>query len=125
MNVTGTIAWDRSSVVGRRPSADMPRSTKDIDQKIRGNSLNGKKAFGCPECRKEFTTPEILAVHLERHRPVDGPIYSIRGKLRSVLCTQGCGRYFKQSPNRRIHPDTRHHLTTCDGSSPLLERSGS
>ena len=119
MNVTGNIAWDRSSVLGRRPSADMPRSYKDLDLRSRENAKVRKKVFACPECHKEFETPEILAVHLERHRPVDGPVYSIRGKLRSILCPEGCGRYFKQQPGRNIHPDTRHHLATCDGSSPL------
>ena len=123
MNLTGhRIAWERESVVGRRPSSDMPRSYKDLDPGVRKSGLTGKKAFGCPECREEFKTPEILAVHLERHRPVDGPIYSIRKKLRSILCPHGCGRYFKLSGDKRPNPEASHHFRTCDGSSPLKVR---
>ena len=103
---------------GCRPSRYSGRSQRDV---VRTSDLASysRKAYACPECRDEFNTPEILAIHLERHRPVGEAIYSARGKLLSLECPAKCGRYFKTSRDRRVHPDTRHHFSTCDGSEPI------
>jgi hypothetical protein len=71
----------------------------------------------CPECGELFPRAEDLGPHLERHRPVDGPEFSLRGKLRSVHCPKGCGRWFVIQ--RGGPKELRQHERLCDGSPPL------
>lgn len=67
----------------------------------------------CPECLKEYDDPRKLAFHLERHREVKGPVYAIRGALRSRECPKKCGRHF-------LHPkEYREHAPLCDGQQPI------
>jgi hypothetical protein len=83
-----------------------------------------KKAFDCPECRPgtaSFATPELLGVHLERHRPVDPPSFSTKGKPTSLPCPVGCGRHFALSKAAKGEPaELRHHKAICDGSPPIV-----
>lgn len=85
----------------------------------------GTRSFDCPECRPgsaSFPTPELLGVHLERHRPVDGPQVGPRGKPLTRPCPAGCGRHFLLSGSRAkgSSRDYDHHKEICDGSPPIV-----
>ena len=67
--------------------------------------------IGCPECPAEFKTPEELAPHLERHRPVVEP-RKIR-RAPEVACPKECGRSFTSRQERS------EHFLICDGSRPF------
>lgn len=68
----------------------------------------------CPACQASFANPRVLAVHEERHRPVEPPaIDSATGREISHPCSAGCGRNF------RTLALFREHAPICDGMPPL------
>ncbi len=68
----------------------------------------------CPECLEEFQDPRKLALHLERHRPVDGPLLKKRSQeLLTQPCPKDCGRHFRGSR------DYREHTLLCTGEKPI------
>ena len=86
-----------------------------------------EKVYICPECPQWFEVPEDLGPHLERHRPMTAPVFSIRGKPRSVACPKECGRYFIKKGNRdgALPLLLAEHILLCDGSLPLVDEIGS
>lgn len=73
------------------------------------------RSYSCPECRETYETPELLAVHLERHREVFPPKFNTNKKSATRPCVKGCGRNF----GKLQRPDHRHHEKLCDGQAPL------
>lgn len=68
----------------------------------------------CEACGLQCKVPRDLAVHLERHRPVDPPTFDPdTGKKISYPCPEGCGRNFI------VLTRFRDHVPSCDGEPPL------
>lgn len=69
----------------------------------------------CPECREVCDSAEKLGPHLERHRPVQAPRYTERGRALTVFCQKGCRRSFAKNDSY----ERFRHEKLCDGSVPL------
>ena len=68
----------------------------------------------CQACGSQCADPRGLAVHSERHRPVDAPTFDKEsGKEMSHPCSAGCGRNFLSLAQYR------EHAPICDGQPPL------
>ena len=112
------------NVRGGRPSHHAPgtRTFKGVaNHHVRGQLLIDleDRRYSCPECRKEFKTPELLAPHLERHREVGVAIKDKKGTSRSSGCPRGCGRHFAFVKNERPSHEFREHIMLCKGDKPL------
>jgi len=68
----------------------------------------------CQACGSKCADPRALAVHSERHRPVDAPTNDREsGREISHPCSAGCGRNFLSLAQYR------EHAPICDGQPPL------
>lgn len=68
----------------------------------------------CNACGQQCGDPRKLAVHMERHRPVDPPTLDKEtGREMSHPCSAGCGRNFLSLAQYR------EHAPICDGQQPL------
>jgi len=85
-------------------------------------NLLGLRPYVCPECDKQFDTPDLLSPHLERHNRVKPPKFSLRGKPRSKECPRGCGRNFKVIGKGWERVEMHAHVATCDGSEPIPDQ---
>lgn len=80
---------------------------------------NAARFFVCPECGHTYDKPDLLGVHIERHRDTQAPF----GSRKVRKCPKGCGRVFGLAPTSRnpnaMPLDLREHASMCDGSEPL------
>ncbi len=68
----------------------------------------------CEACKKQCKDPRDLAVHTERHLPVDPPTFDQETRKEiSHPCSAGCGRNFVSLAKYR------DHAPICDGQAPL------
>ena len=68
----------------------------------------------CEACKKQCKDPRDLAVHTERHLPVDPETIDPRTmRVVSHPCSAGCGRSFVSLAKYR------DHAPICDGQAPL------
>jgi hypothetical protein len=68
----------------------------------------------CKGCNEPFANPRALAVHEERHRPVEPPVIDPATNRETTFpCSAGCSRNF------RTLAQFREHAPICDGMPPL------
>jgi hypothetical protein len=77
-----------------------------------------KPVYICPECQQVCADAEELGPHIERHRPVEAPRFTERGRPATDPCKKGCGRHFPKNDQY----ENRRHEKLCDGSPPLEVR---
>lgn len=71
-------------------------------------------ALQCEACSFRAIDARNLAIHLERHRPVEPPSFDRdTGKITSFRCPQKCGRNFTTLTRYR------DHVPLCDGQAPI------
>lgn len=106
---------------------------EDEDEEAAAKPEPQKKAlqtFLCPECDYSEDDYKKAPYHMERHRPLGKAIYSKRGKLLSLQCEKGCGRYFTARPhlngdreeNHNMMGELRVHLVMCNGEPPIVKQ---
>ena len=114
--------FQRNGITCSRPSRYGRPSHRDLAG-AGGHSARAKTEFDCSNCPEQFKDLEVMAVHLQRHLDVKGPIFTIRGKKRSIKCPKGCGRHFPCQPKHKPKAEDQYHMEICDGSAPLVGRT--
>jgi len=117
-----SVEVERNGIRGSRPSRyGGPGSNRGVDTSA--PHFRAKTEFDCPDCPEQFKDLDTMAVHLQRHMDVNGPIITVRGKKRSIECPAKCGRHFPCKYNQGVKPEFRYHIKICDGSAPLVGRT--
>lgn len=111
---------------------DLDEERDHKDKKEEMTAQLGPRMVQCPECDFEDKDGGIVGSHIERHRQLGVPVYSLRGKLLSKICPKGCGRFFsrptdlttKVGEEERLNEirELKQHISVCDGLPPLITR---
>jgi len=116
-----SVEVERNGIRGSRPSRyGGPGSNRGVDTSA--PHFRARTSFDCTSCTEQFDDLDTMAVHLQRHMDVNGPIITVRGKKRSIECPAKCGRHFPCKFNQGVKPEFRYHIKICDGSAPLIGR---